>query len=99
MPFQTDTTWRRQILLLLLLILGQTVPSGSALAAKPEVSFIDPAGLKAMLGDPRLLIIDVRLGDFSSHNKIAGAVRYSPDDVSSWAPGLPRDKKIVLYCS
>ncbi len=81
------------------LILGLPLPWGSAWAAKPEVNFITPATLKGMLGDPALLIIDVRKGDWSSHHQIVGARRYDPEEISSWAPRLPRDKKIVVYCS
>ncbi|MGA9821630.1 MAG: hypothetical protein WBQ36_08540 [Desulfobaccales bacterium] len=81
------------------LILGLALTLGSAWAAKPEVKFITPATLKGMLGDPALLIIDVG-GDWSSsHHQIVGARHYDPEEITSWAPLLPRDKKIVLYCS
>jgi hypothetical protein len=35
-------------------------PPGMALTAPPEAKLIDAATLKGMLGDPQLMIIDVR---------------------------------------
>jgi rhodanese-related sulfurtransferase len=48
-----------------------------------------------------VLILDVRQGQdwLSSDKKIEGAVREDPHDVKTWAANLPKEKKIVLYCS
>ena len=81
------------------LLLGLSLPLGPAWAAKPEVKLISQATLKGMLGDPDPLIIDMRQGDWCSRHQIAGARRYAPEEITSWAPRLPRDKKIVVYCS
>ena len=53
------------------------------------------------LGDRDLLIIDARHGAelTRSNRQIKGAVRFSPEGVTSWGPMLPKEKKIVLYCS
>jgi predicted sulfurtransferase len=56
--------------------------------------------LKSWLDDPNVMIIDVRLFSYNtSKKKIKGAVRKDPFNVESWANTLPKDKKIVLYCS
>jgi hypothetical protein len=57
--------------------------------------------LKAMLGNPDLVIIDVRLGrDWTdSDSKIKGAIREDPKSVKSWAEKYSKDKTIVLYCA
>ena len=85
-------------LMLASLLLG---PLGSALAAPPEAQVIDLETLKGMLGDPQVMVIDVRIPSSyaESDKKIKGAVREDPGKVSTWGKTLPRDKKIVLYCS
>ncbi len=82
---------------LLLLLLTFAMARGQALAASPEVKFIGPADLKGMLGDPNLVIIDTSKGWWTYDLKITGSLVF-PGEVSSWAPQIPKDKKIVLYC-
>lgn len=74
--------------------LGLAAP---AFAAK-EVPLVDKQTLKSWLNDPKLLIIDVRRGNWeTSPRKIKGAVRQNPDGARRWGATLPKDKKIVLY--
>jgi rhodanese-related sulfurtransferase len=82
--------------LVLAVSLGLAVP---CLAAK-QVPRVSKQTLKSWLNAPDLLIIDVRLGSYeTSKKKVKGAVRKDPYNVKSWASTLPKDKKIVLYCS
>jgi rhodanese-related sulfurtransferase len=72
---------------------------GSAQEAKaPQV---DKETLKSWLGNPDVVIVDVRLPQHwqGSDKKIPGAVREDPKAMETWAATLPRDKKIVLYCA
>ena len=57
--------------------------------------------LKAMLGSPDLLIIDVRYGQdwTESDLKIKGAIREDPKAFDSWASKYPKDKTLVFYCA
>ncbi len=57
--------------------------------------------LKAMLGKPDVLIVDVRTdADWSESNlKIKGAVREDPQAIESWAGKYPRDNTLVFYCA
>ncbi len=57
--------------------------------------------LKAMLGNPDVVILDVRLeGDWKDdHLKIKGAIREDPRSVKSWAVKYSKDKTLVLYCA
>ena len=74
--------------------------SGTDVSAQVEKMSKDE--LKAMLGKPELVVIDVRqAGDLVKSNlKIKGAVREDPkQDVKSWAAKYPRDNTIVLYCA
>jgi hypothetical protein len=57
--------------------------------------------LKAKLGSPDVVLIDVRAKtDWDNSNeKITGAVRMEPETVDTWSETLPKDKEIVLYCA
>jgi hypothetical protein len=82
---------------MILLCLAWLVPPALALATQPEVKYIGPSDLMGMLGAPNLVIIDTSKGWWTYDQKIAGSLVY-PEEVGSWAPQLPKDKKIVLYC-
>lgn len=58
--------------------------------------------LLPMLGNPDVVILDVREGESwkNSKWKIQGAVREDPlKEAKTWADNYPRDKTLVLYCS
>jgi hypothetical protein len=83
--------------LLLLLFLSFALLRGQALAAEAAVKYVDAATLKAGLGDPDLVIIDTSKGWWTYDQKIVGSLVF-PEEASSWAARLAKDKKIVLYC-
>jgi len=85
----------------LALVAGVLMTLAVACASGSTAPRIAPQTLKGWLGNPDVLIIDVRQpADWqSSPTKIKGARRLNPDEVKSWAATLPKDKKIVLYCS
>ncbi len=68
-----------------------TIP---AIAA--DVPRITKEELKSMLGNPDVVILDVR-GRQASGRKIKGAVWEDSKDVESWADKYPKDKTLVLY--
>jgi rhodanese-related sulfurtransferase len=70
-------------------------------AMTQEVPRISKEELKGMLGNPDLLIVDVRKGtDWkASEFKIKGAVREDPKQVSSWMDKYPQDKTLIIYCA
>lgn len=70
-----------------------------ALAA--EAPRMEKDRLKASLGNPGVVIIDVRSYTdwmFSS-DKVKGAVRENYRDFGEWSAKYPKDKTIVLYCA
>ncbi len=75
------------------------VLTGSAIAA--EVPTITKEDLRAKLGDPNLVVLDVRQGrDWKTSDvKIKGAVRENPGDIAGWAGKYPKNKTLVLYCA
>ncbi|NIQ37628.1 MAG: hypothetical protein GTN81_03440 [Proteobacteria bacterium] len=80
---------------LVLAIIGMSIVTAMA----TEASRMSKEDLKAMLGDPDLVIVDVHLGrDWEeSTRKIEGAIRENPKEIESWADKYSQDKTIVLY--
>ena len=72
-----------------------------ACSAAPEAPRVDKETVKGWLGNPQLVMVDVRAGSDwqDSKTKIKGAVRQDPKAVQTWAANLPKEKKIVLYCA
>ena len=58
--------------------------------------------LKSLLGNPDVMIIDVRAEDDwkEAKWKIQGAVREdSEKDINTWVNKYPKDKTLIFYCS
>jgi hypothetical protein len=70
-------------------------------ATAAEVPRMDKGQLREMLGNPDVVVIDVRVGDSWSDSKvkIKGAVRKEPKKAKKWAVGLDKKKTYILYCS
>jgi rhodanese-related sulfurtransferase len=81
--------------LMLILVMGLL-----GCAGPKDVPLITKEELRAKLGSPDLLILDVRsIVDWKvAKNKIVGARRVDLDQVEAWADQLPKDQEIVLYC-
>jgi len=66
-----------------------------------EAPRIEKDDLKSKLGNPDVVIIDVRsytdwlLGG----DKVKGAVRENYRDFDGWQAKYPKDKTLVLYCA
>ena len=96
-----------KIVILILPILALSLlcgPAQTALAMGkgPEAPRITKEQLLAMMGNPEVVILDVReSGSWKdSQWKIKGAMREDPTkDVKTWAEKYPQDKTLVLYCS
>jgi rhodanese-related sulfurtransferase len=70
--------------------------------ASAQVPRMSKEELKAMLGNPDVIIIDVRQPvDLAKSNMmIKGAIREDPkQEVKSWVDKYPKHKTIVLYCA
>lgn len=61
-----------------------------------EVPRIDKEKVKGMIGNPDVIIIDIRrVADL----KIKGAVREDPETLFSRTHKYPKDKTLILYCA
>ena len=90
---------RKLFMGILFFFLGIGMYVTSAMSA--DVPRMTKDELKALLGNPDLVILDLRLGrDWKDSDlKIKGAVREEPDDIESWANKYSKDKILVLYCA
>ena len=88
-----------KVLTVLLALVSMALFAKAAMA--DEVPRMSKEELKAMLGNPDVVIIDVRSGkDWeASQSKIKGAVREEPRQAKSWADKYDKDKTYVLYCA
>ena len=68
-------------------------------ALAQEAPKITKEEVLGMLGNPDVIIIDVRAGGSwnGSELKIKGAVREDPRNVSLWIDKYPKDKTLVFY--
>jgi rhodanese-related sulfurtransferase len=64
-----------------------------------EAPRITKEQLKPMIGDPNVVIVDVRTDhDWAdSGSMIKGAVRENPAQEREWANKYPKDKTIIFY--
>lgn len=83
----------------LVLLLAIVFSAGTLFAA--DVPRMSKEELKAALGKPDVLVIDVRTEkDWKdSAVKIKGALRQDPAKSTTWLESLPKDKTLVLYCA
>jgi rhodanese-related sulfurtransferase len=57
--------------------------------------------LKALLGSPDLIVVDVRADNDwkDSDSIIKGAVREDPGKIGSWEKNYSKEKTLVFYCA
>jgi hypothetical protein len=67
--------------------------------AAEDVARISKEKLKELLGNPNIIILDVRYSENwqKTEFKIKGAIRRRPKFFDSWANEFPRDKVLFLY--
>ena len=83
-------------IVLSLALVGLSIISVFAAEGVPR---INKEGLKELLGNPDVILLDVRTsGNWQeSEFKIKGAIRRRPKIFDTWANEFPRDKKLFLY--
>lgn len=75
--------------------------SATSLFAAHDVQFMSAEELKKNLNGENISILDARSerGWSNSDVKIPGALRVTWDNFDNWSASLPKDNKLVLYCS
>jgi rhodanese-related sulfurtransferase len=66
-----------------------------------KVPRISKEKVKAMLGKPNVIVVDVRVKpDWEkSGHKIKGAIREDPKTVEKWYSRFPKNKALIFYCA
>ena len=64
-----------------------------------DIAFISIAELKDKLGEPSVVVLDVRIPKHiaASRSKIKGAVWVNPKEVDKWVQSFSKDATYVLY--
>jgi hypothetical protein len=77
---------------------GLEIPA-MAMGKSVEAPRLTTEELRSLIGNPDVVIFDVRLGDewTKSHEKIQGAVREDPEKYNQWAVKYPKEKTLVFY--
>ena len=68
-------------------------------AGTEEIPRMTKEELKPLLGNPDVVVLDVRFEGRDAPTKIAGAVVENPEKVADWSFKYPKENRIVLYCS
>jgi hypothetical protein len=73
---------------------------GPAIAADDDAPRMTREELKAKLSDPAVTVIDVRYKANwkKSGQKVTGAAREDPNEISSWVGKYKKDQVLVFYC-
>jgi hypothetical protein len=93
-------TMKKKLLLgCLVIFLGMGMFVSRVLSA--DVPRITKDELKALLGKPDVILLDVRAGNDwkDSDLKIQGAIREEPGQIKSWSQKYSKEQTIVLYCA
>ena len=94
--------WTVLVMLLLITVsISSTGADPSSAYGADDTVRMTQEELKGRLGDPDVIIVDVRAeGSWKgSASKIRGAVREDPTGVERWMNKYPKDKTMVFYCS
>ncbi len=93
---------KKRLTIALSLVFSLIILTGAAVSScAADVPRITKEEVKAELGNPDVVILDVRYGkDWTeSDQKIKGATREDSKEYKSWAGNYPKEKRIILYCA
>ncbi len=92
---------RKKLLLIFVLFVFLAFWENTAFAQSGGAPRMTKQALRAVMGNPDVIIIDVRQhGDWANSDlKIKGAAREDPGAIESWANKYPKDKTLIFYCA
>lgn len=92
---------KRCCVMLMVLMVAALLTGMGKLTSTESVPRISKEEVKAELGRPDFVVLDVRTaGDWAdSKEKIVGAIREDPDSIEKWAGNYPKARTLVLYCA
>lgn len=68
-------------------------------AGDEEIPRMTKEELRPLLGNPDVVVLDVRIEGRNAPTRIPGAVYEDPLKVDDWSFRYPKGNRIVLYCS
>ncbi len=91
---------RKQVLLIIAVLAALFAWQAIGVAAGVgEIPRMTKEELRPLLGNPEVVILDVRLEGGDAPTKIAGAVYENPRKVKDWSFKYPKENRVVLYCA
>ena len=92
---------RRNGWILLMLVLLASTGCLKNLSSESGGPRISKEEVKAVLGQPDSVILDVRIEDEwkKSEWKIRGAIHQNPEKIQEWSNQYPKEKTYIFYCS
>jgi hypothetical protein len=91
---------RKQVLLIVAVLASLFAWQATGVAAgAEEIPRMTKEKLKPLLGNPEVVVLDVRRGGGHAPTRVAGAVYENPGKVADWSFRYPKEKRIILYCS
>jgi hypothetical protein len=93
---------RKTFLIVLALVAGLAIAFNARAIVNPnDVPRMSIDELKQQMGNPNLIIIDVRTPHDWEESKaqIKGAIREEPSEVDSWMSKYPPGKTLLFYCA
>jgi hypothetical protein len=84
------------LMILSVAMAASTAPAASATSGAPRITKEEA---KALLGQPKVVFVDARIGKAwnSSDQRIPGAVLPDKWDLESWAAAYDRDTTFIVY--
>ena len=78
---------------------NKTTPTPARVAQQNEVPRVTTKELEGLIKEGKVVIVDVRTQDMYDKGHIPGAKLIPVNQIGERGKELPRDKKIVTYCS
>jgi len=80
-------------------VANKTTPTPARVAQQNEVPRITTTELEDLMKQGKVVVVDVRTQDMYDKGHIPGAKLIPVNQIGERGKELPRDKKIVTYCS
>ncbi|RDI94563.1 rhodanese-like domain-containing protein [Meiothermus sp. QL-1] len=65
--------------------------------AQPRIVGVED--LRAVLGNPKVFIIDVRTPQEFAQGHVQGAVNWPLQEIERWWSKVPKDREVYIYCN
>jgi hypothetical protein len=101
MRVRTGHTRKQLYLCVIAILICWTVVVSAPASNAKGVPLITEEKVKAMLGKPSVVVVDVRVAADRDNERfqIGGAIREDPGTIQKWYRKLPKKKTLIFYCA